>query len=351
MKDLSKVIDSVRGLEKGLSGAAKDFAALEFEPVQGGAFYENSLVVSAPPDFAFTGKIAAVDGGIVSEEYQSCELVLYRAVCSVFEYEKGKVVRSIHRPVGIDSNQWELREAFDEFEAVQRNSIIRLKSEIDRAREAVELFNPSMVFLDGGIAPNPSDRPPKDSPTHTEFEVLLGSYRELYSSCKKNSTVLAGVVKDSKSRLFLEALARSKQLRDFYEEHKGFLARTNDSAFLTMALNLNQRTSSIPLDRKDFPADFFPSSPVATYLKAVSGDRPIRLEFLDPSHAGEASKVICGLCKGNSRYAYPAILIEADLRAALDWRELEVAYAQLCSEVGIDAVSLRKLRRNDRPFR
>ena len=149
----------------------------------------------------------------------------------------------------------------------------------------------------------------------------------------------------------MDSLARSKPLRGFYEAHRGFLARTNASAFLTMALSLDQRTSAIPIDRKDFPADFFPSSPVATYLKAAPDDRPIRLEFLDASHAGEASKAICGLCKGNRRYAYPAILIEADLRAALDPRELEVAYAQLCSKVGMDAVSLRKLRRNDRPFR
>lgn len=346
----SDVIARIRTLESGLSSAASALRRLQATS-QKEAFLGESPIVACEPDATFCGTIAAVDGGIVSEVYQSCALVLFRAVCTAFGYENGRVLRKANHPSGLDGFETALLDSFDESDTMQRDSIIRLRSEIARARESIKLFSPSMVFLDGSIFPNPQDRPPKDSPAFEGFERLLAECRFLFSECSAADVALVGVVKDTKSRNYLDAMRKSEALSEFYSGHAKFLSSTNDSAFLSMALEENERSGLVKIERQDLGRDLCRTTPAATYLKAAKYDRPLRLEFSDYTKAGAASRVICGLCKGNSRYAYPAILIEADLRAAMDPRELEVAYARLCAKVGPDAVSLRRLRRNERPFR
>ncbi|MFA6329160.1 MAG: DNA double-strand break repair nuclease NurA [Candidatus Micrarchaeia archaeon] len=346
----SEVIARIRTLESGLSAAASGLRQLQATAGKE-AFLGESSVVSCPPNATFTGTIAAIDGGIVSEVYQSCELVLFRAVCTAFGYENGKVCRKANHPSGLDGFETALLDSFDESDTMQRDSIIRLRSEIARARESVKLFSPSMVFLDGSIFPNPQDRPQKDSPAFEGFERLLAEYRFLFAECSAADVTLVGVVKDTKSRNYLDAMRKSEDLSDFYSQHAKFLSSTNDSAFLSMALEENERSGLVKIERQDLGRDLCRTTPAATYVKASKYDRPLRLEFSDYTKADAASKAVCGLCKGNSRYAYPAILIEADLRAAMDPKELEVAYARLCAKVGPDAVSLRRLRRNERPFR
>jgi len=345
----SEVIARIRTIESGLSAAASGLRQQAIAPKE--TFLGEPAILSCPPNASFSGTIAAIDGGIVSETYQSCELVLFRAVCTAFGYENGKVCRKANHPSGLDGFETALLDSFDESDTMQRDSIIRLRSEIARARESIKLFSPSMVFLDGSIFPNPQDRPPKDSAAFEGFERLLAEYRFLFAECSAAGVTLVGVVKDSKSRNYLDALRKSESLSDFYSEHAKFLSSTNDSAFLSMALEENERSGLVKLERQDLGKELCRTTCATTYVKASKYDRPLRLEFSDYTKADAASKIICGLCKGNSRYAYPAILIEADLRAAMDPKELEVAYSRLCAKVGPDAVSLRRLRRNERPFR
>jgi len=345
------MIEKIRSQEAGMSAAA--LSLKQHAPVQHAkaGLLEDSAVIGCEPNTSFSGTITAVDGGIVSEDYQSCQLVLYRAVCAAFGYENGKVCRKACHPSGLDGFESVLLDSFDESDSMQRDSIIRLRSEIARARESIKLFSPSMVFLDGSIFPNPQDRPPKESAAAADFEALLADYKQLFLECAKQNIALVGVVKDSKSRTFLDALRKSDGFSLFYSSHSKFLFRTNDSAFLSMGLCENQRSGLAKIDRPDLGNGFCSTTPAATYLKAAAYDRPLRLEFSDCTKAQDACNIICALCKGNSRYAYPSILIEADLRAAMNPAELEVAYARLCAKLGPDAVSLRRLRRNERPFR
>ena len=81
----------------------------------------------------------------------------------------------------------------------------------------------------------------------------------------------------------------------------------------------------------------------------VAGDRPLRVEFLEGEKKyGEIIGVIASLSKINRNYAYPAVLIDADLRAAMDPLELERAKRSLSLFAGPE---LLQLRRNSRPFR
>jgi hypothetical protein len=349
--DFSAAIESIRALERGLEAAAKEYSSLGVSQAVP-PFLEPGAAAACRPSENFSGRVAAVDGGIVSAEYQSSKLSLHRAVCAVFEYEKGRVVKNAYRPAKIEGGELSVSQGFDEgAQSAQEDSIMRLASEIARAKEAIDLFSPALLFLDGSIFPNPSDRPAKESALHPAYESMLSGFRALFSSARHSSIVLCGIVKDSKSRIFLDAMRRSPAFSDFFKKHSDALEKTNDSAFFSLALQCDSRTPLLHLERHDLPRDMLGTTPAVTYLKAAKFDRPVRIEFADAAQAADAAAHISALCKGNERYAYPAVLIEADLRAALDPRELEAAYAQLCTKLGFETASLRKLRRNERPFR
>ncbi len=81
------------------------------------------------------------------------------------------------------------------------------------------------------------------------------------------------------------------------------------------------------------------------YLKPSKSDLPLRIEVLD-SDVSRAASVICALSSISESFAYPAVLIEADMCAALEPAELESIEASLQTLSG-----MRPLRRNSRPFR
>ena len=348
--DLPSTIESIRTLERGLDEASKAYRSHPAASNPVPPILESGFSIGCKPVEKIEGRVAAVDGGIVSQDYQSYKIVLNRAVSVVFEYASGKVVKNTYRPSKAEGHDLHVIESFDDAENAQSDSIMRLQSEISRAKEAVELFNPTLLFLDGSIFPNPSDKPQKESPLFSEYSALLDEYRALFAACKKNRTALCGIVKDSKSRIYLDALRRSSTYGEFFRVHPALL-KTNDSAFLSMALDTDFRTPFLRIERQDLPQDLLSSNPVVSYIKAAKDDRPLRVEFFDASLAAQAACQVSALCKGNDRYAYPAILIEADLRAMMDPSELDVAYSRICSKLGYEPVSLRKLRRNERPFR
>ncbi|MBI5229117.1 hypothetical protein HY991_03330, partial [Candidatus Micrarchaeota archaeon] len=91
----------------------------------------------------------------------------------------------------------------------------------------------------------------------------------------------------------------------------------------------------------------------------VPYDRPLRVDFLDTGKGSSeetveviqrVSSLIYSLSKLNKNYAHPAVLIEADLCAALNPEEIERTYNTLFSVLGPKS-ALFKLRRNIRPFR
>ncbi len=89
----------------------------------------------------------------------------------------------------------------------------------------------------------------------------------------------------------------------------------------------------------------------AFYLKAVERDRPMRIEFLEGKRSfDEIASLIFTLSRINKNYAYPAVLIEADLRAALEQGELDRVYGELVARTGLRS-SVLKLKRDSRPFR
>ncbi len=309
----------------------------------------------------FSGRIAAVDGGVLSEELHSFCLVVARSVAVCFDYNAGKLRGQARIPqnshpeafaeVGLEANEFDLYK-----------TLVRLELEVARAIEAIEKFNPCILLLDGAILPLPHDKPNRESVLAEKYDELVENYKKLFSRAIEKNCVLAGVVKDSTSRHFLKMVA------PMLSKSAGARAvgKSSDSAFLHLFLNEGERTGAFGFSENDNPRlrDFgeIGAMVCGMYLKPAKHDRPLRVDFLLPTPAardlenGEnafvkrLAETLHFLSHSHRTYAYPAVLIEADLRAALDGSALETAMHSILSKTGRPQMMMR-LRRNTRPFR
>lgn len=317
--------------------------------------HEGKLIFEVQ-DIDVNGKIAAVDGGLLAQELHSIDIVLVRAAAVVFEYGGSKLGKHHYHPSSFPDYEVFTPSALEAHEAIWFRNIARLEKEITAAIETIEKYSPNALFLDGSIVPQVSDKPAKESEVYLHYEELIKKYNRLYSLSEKSNCLLLGIIKDSRGKQFLNLAERHLGLSEL---DISALRKTNDSSFLFNLLNERERTfafkyasiSEHPILR-DLRGHGERIS--SFYLKAVKYDRPLRIDFLLPENdgkrIGEIASLVYSLSKHNSQYAYPAILIEADLRAALDPKELEIVYDRIFNSVGMSP-SIFKLRRNTRPFR
>ncbi len=316
----------------------------------------ESKLINTASDQNVQGKISAIDGGLLAEELHSIDLVLVRAVAAIFEYENSKLKNHYYHPSAFPEYEIHTPSALDTHETIWYRNIARLEREISIAIESLQKHSPTAIFLDGSIIPQVSDKPSKDSEVYIHYQNLLQLYSKLFSLAEEKNCILAGVIKDSRGKQFLNLLEKHLELN---AEEKAVLKKSNDSAFLFNLLEEKERTFAFryaSITEHPILRDFREQAEriASFYLKAVKYDRPLRIDFLLPEKGGkridEIASLIYALSKHNQQYAYPAILIEADLRAALDPKELEIVYNRIFSSVGMRS-SIFKLRRNTRPFR
>jgi len=217
-------------------------------------------------------------------------------------------------------------------------SLFRLKYEISLAIESLEKFSPKILMLDGSILPLPGDRPQDGNAVSPLYNEIIELYKKLYSLSIKKNCLLLGVIKDSRGKRFIETIESN--------------IKTSDTFFLDYLLNEKERTSVMNYsDKKQAilkDLGEFSDKLKLFYIKSVQGDRPMRIEFLDNGTAPDTiASLVYSLSALNSNYAYPSILIEADLCAALDQRQIEQAQRSL----SLLSDSIKPLRRNNRPFR
>jgi hypothetical protein len=296
------------------------------------------------------GKIAAVDGGIAGEELHGFNFLLMRAVGAVFTYQSSKAVAHSYFPSSQPPMEYDMRSGLDSHGVMLHSSLFRLKGELSLAAELIRKQSPKCLMMDGSIAPLLSDKPDEESDMRPLYEEVVAAYKSLYESASKSGTLLAGVIKDSRSRRFIEIVQKHSQ------NEPGF-AHTSDTNFLHFMLEEGERTCAFPYSsassRHPVLKDLgqWSEKILSFYLKPVKGDRPLRVEFLSGQRTfSEVASLIHSLSCLHKAYAYPAILIEADLRAALPPDEFERAYGSLFSRLG-NSKSLMRLRRNSRPFR
>lgn len=288
------------------------------------------------------GSICAVDGGLLFEEMFGIDLVMGRAVSVNFDYSGSKLVKNKCFPSAFPEATYDLQIGLDEHEILQYNSLFRLDLEISNAIESVKHFKPKAILIDGSIVPLGCDRPSNDSKVFSKYEGLIKKYLELYELCSKNRTMLIGVIKDSRGRRFMDSV-RFIVPNDF-----------SDALFLNHLLKEKERTyamrySPIPSKHavlKDLGN--YADNICVFYMKCFGSDRPMRVEFLGGANAtaDTVASLILSLSAINKSYAYPAVLIEADLRAAMNPIDLERVKKSLMTFSGI-----QPLKRNSRPFR
>lgn len=297
------------------------------------------------------GMFAAVDGGLGVAALHGLDLLVLKSLAVKFEYDGGKLVKhaylpSAHPPLEIHSSI-----GLDGFEQMRFTSLMRLRSELRSALAAAQNWKPNFLLLDGSIAPLLSDKPPEDSQMRQMYADVVDLYLKLYQTCAASNINLVGVTKDSRGRRFLDIVSRA------VPDSAKALASASDTAFLDLLLEGGERTfcmrySVAPAQNpvlKDLGE--WAGRILAFYIKPIAGDRPLRIEFLSTAAPfSEVAEVMAGISALAPHYAYPAILIEADLRAAMRTEEVDRMVADLATRVGRKR-PLMPLRRDSRPFR
>ena len=313
-------------------------------------FLEGDLIRKINP-VGVSGSFCAIDGGIVCEEFHGLDVAAFRSVCTCFTYENSKLVKTDYSPSQRPNLEISAHSALGQFEKMRFLSLVRLKSELECALNSLNKFSPDFLILDGSIAPLIDDKPPSDSELVSHYDGLISIYKNLYSSCGEKNCSLLGITKDSRGRRFSDILCTADP------SCSSVLSTCHDTVFLDHLLQKGERTSAFRYSGSPQKNPVFKdlgdySQRILTfYLKPVENDRPLRVEFLSNHHSfSQIADSISSLSAINPNYAYPAVLIEADLRAALEPNEVEQQMQSLATKIG-GKNPIVKLRRNSRPFR
>lgn len=370
---LSRLSDALTATRKEIKTAAATARANPFEAKDEPGVWDASLAVAVKPASFAAGanwRVAAVDGGIIARELHGSAFAVLKACAVEFSYKpdgafdqtagvkswpSGKrVPLTVSTEYGLDSTE------FHWF-----TNLSRLRLEVQAARRAVEQFAPDVLLLDGSIVPQAADKPREHSALNDAYAEVVDNFKALYQDCQKNNVLLAGVNKDSRGKQLTHYLPNViTALRPF----KARLERLGDSVFLSEALKEGERSFAFAYsqatDVNPVMRDLGPwaKSIASYYLRPSALDRPVRVDLFLPEllkgNVGSAREKVNAsaswlsrLCAINARYAYPAVLIEADLRAAVRPDEFERVLAQLRSKTGQNNPLFFELRRNSRPFR
>lgn len=292
-----------------------------------------------------SGRFGAVDGGLLSEEYQGFELIVVRAVGVRYTYESNRLVGVDYYPSPIpDPRLFTYDMPVEEENVGPLRSLTRLLVEIGTALDFVKERELDYLFLDGSILPQLVDKPRgKENGIFELYEEVLDKYRKLYDVCKKKGVVLAGIVKDSKGNRVASYLNGP---------------RLRDSVWLKYAMNVGEMTTPIPYaDRpedqatlKDLGEDIAKNVWIF-YLKASDYDRPFRVEFYaeGPDLGETIASLLLPLSSVNRTFTIPSFLLEADIRARLAKKSMAYIREYLEKRLGVE-YNLFRMRGANKPF-
>jgi len=188
---------------------------------------------------------------------------------------------------------------------------------------------------------------------------MLDHFQSLYATAESSGCELIACVEDSRGSRFRQIV--QDRLLANQQNLASQLEGCYDAILLDYLLKLGERSLafSYSSSTKEHPIlmDFnekWSKSVRAFYLKPVAFDRPLRVEFLHSNgenisrHASQVASIVFAQSCLHRKYAYPAILIEADLHARLKPGEIEIVYDKILNKLG-KGFKLR-LRRDYRPF-
>lgn len=309
------------------------------------------------------GLVAGVDSGFVAKRLASVDIVLIRAMGVVFDYKDGKVGATKYVPDFFHFPEPFLAgNSLEEDEAEQSKSLMRLNEEVNVAKKIIREHKPKYLFIDGSIVPQYQDKPRKESKLNENYSGIIKEFESLYELAEQNGTTLIATVEDSRGSRFRSALQE-----DVIPAEKTIpsseLDGLFDSQLLDYFLSLGERSCafSYTKDVAKHPIlqDFSPewgNSIYGMYLKPTLFDRPLRVEFICKDcmggkitqRADEVAGVAYALSSLHREYAYPSVLIDADMHAKLSQGEIDIVFNKILDKLG-NSMRLR-MRRENRPF-
>lgn len=239
-------------------------------------------------------------------------------------------------------------------------SLLRLREEIRTAREVIEKFSPKYCLLDGSIIPQYADKPRHGSSLVSNYGSIINDFQELYETAERKNCILIACVEDSRGSRFGAILQDTVLAKEKLCE-PALLDNCFDSVLLDHLLQTCERSFAFSYTKKisehpilnEFKREWA-EKVFAFYLKPSEFDRPLRVEFLrNPSpelteQANNIAGIVFALSSMHREYAFPSVLIEADLRAKLKPEEVELVFNKIRDKL---SKRLRmQLRRNSRPF-
>jgi len=322
----------------------------------------DEKIINSVPGRTFEKiNVLGVDGGIVKHSYHGLDLMLLRSVGVIFRYSDGKLNKVEYHPSSNPTPNPKI--ILDSFSDVELNSCYNFERqimEVTSAIKAIKELKPNIALLDGSIIPHYVPRP--DNPILKEYyDKLIATYKSLFELSEKKKIILAGVIEDSRGVKFCDILIRrvlTKVESDVLRELKLILERTKDTNLLYYALERGERTCVFNYSEnpkihpvlKEF--EDMGNAFRTFYIKTVDFDRPLRVDFLSFGDETNVVEILSSLLlesSGHSSYGLPAVLIEADQRAKLSEKDLDMFYSDLINRVG-NVSTLFKMRREMRPF-
>ncbi|MFW9934447.1 MAG: DNA double-strand break repair nuclease NurA [Candidatus Thorarchaeota archaeon] len=313
-------------------------------------------------------RVGGIDGGLLKKTLRGIELMITRACATIFEYTPSNRVSAIYYPekttlpaVKVELNPFSWRE-------VDVNaSLERLKAELELAIRVQDHHPVELLLMDGSLRPHISDRPPSQSVLSSKYERIKVLYEKLFEKTQETGTLLAGVVKDSRSQRFIRILGeilphlinRYSDLKPLLSmDYRSILRTAYDTDLFFRILDVGERSPILRLNEFNVaePMEKTQNSNnlVCIYLRTARFDYPLRVEILigphDPSRIVEkVSAMLLPMSSDNEGFALPTVLIDADSQARLIEHDLDFLFSQLANRIGYPE-SLLKLRRERMPF-
>lgn len=306
------------------------------------------------------GTIAGVDSGFVGKNLFSLDLILIRAVAAIFQYENSRLKKAEYLPNFFSFPEPHLSSnALETHDFEISKSLKRLIEEVNLSKRTIIEKNPDYLFIDGSIIPQHQDKPRKESKLKTPYHELLHNFQEFYEVAEKNNCELIACVEDSRGSRFRTLLQEEILAKENFREVSE-LDECFDSVLLDYLLKKGERsfafTYSKSISEHPILMDYAPkwaNKVHAFYLKPAEYDRPLRVEFLSNGNISKQASKIASIVYAQSSqhktYAYPAVLIEADMRARLKPEEIDIIYNKILDKLSKGFKV--KLRRENRPFK
>ncbi|MDO8124782.1 MAG: DNA double-strand break repair nuclease NurA [Candidatus Hermodarchaeota archaeon] len=332
---------------------------------------DNHLARQVTPTELSGLRVCGVDGGLLKNTLRGVELVITRANATIFEYTPSNRVSAIYFPekTTLPTVKAELT-PISRREAELNASLERLKGELELAIRVQDHHPAELLLLDGSLRPHLNDRPSQQSIFSRKYGEIIELFEKLYTKSEETGTLLAGVVKDSRSQRFIHILGeilphlitRHPELEPMLHlDYRSVLQLSYDSDFFFRILDVGERSPILRLDNSNIENTLEGEGPnqqenglVCFYLRTAEYDYPLRVEVFTGSYDPKSiiekiGAMLLPMSSDNEEFALPSVLIDADSQARLIERDLEFLLNQLTSRIGYPE-SVLKLRRERMPF-